>query len=86
MKKIGIIGTRRRDLFTDYKAVEEAFFEIYRDGDMIVTGGCPKGGDKFAEKIAKKNGIAILTFYPDWMLVLLGILLLLNILTLLLHV
>ncbi len=66
MKKIGIIGTRRRDYFSDYKKIEEAFFKIYKDGDIIVSGGCPSGGDKFAEKIAKKNGIAILIFYPDW--------------------
>jgi hypothetical protein len=65
-KYIGIIGTRRRNSFNDYKAVEEAFFEVYEEGDWIVSGGCPQGGDKFAEKIAKKYGIPILIFYPNW--------------------
>lgn len=66
MKKIGIIGTRRRDNTAAYKKVKEAFFEVYEDGDWIVSGGCPKGGDRFAELIAKKYGIPILIFYPNW--------------------
>jgi hypothetical protein len=66
MKKIGIIGSRRRNSGIDQKAVREKFFEIYEDGDQIVSGGCPKGGDRFAEKIAKDNGIPILIFYPNW--------------------
>jgi len=66
MKKIGIIGTRRRDTPKAYKAVEEEFFKHYEEGDWIVSGGCPKGGDRFAEVIAKKYGIPILIFYPNW--------------------
>jgi len=66
MKRIGVIGTRRRDTFLDYKAVQEAFYEIYHDGDWLVSGGCPKGGDSFAAKMALKYGMPILTFYPDW--------------------
>jgi len=66
MKKIGIIGTRRRDSGVDRKLVREKFLEIYEPGDWIVSGGCPKGGDAFAEKIAKKFGVPILIFHPDW--------------------
>jgi len=66
MKKIGIIGTRRRDSAGAYKEVETKFFEIYEEGDWIVSGGCGKGGDRFADKIARKYGIPILTFFPNW--------------------
>jgi len=66
MKKIGIIGTRRRDNPEAYKKVEQAFFRVYEDGDWIVSGGCAQGGDRFAQVIAKKYGIPILIFYPDW--------------------
>jgi len=66
MKKIGIIGTRRRRAGIDRKSVREKFFEIYEVGDWIVSGGCPQGGDEFAEKIAKDYGIPILIFYPNW--------------------
>lgn len=66
MKKIAIIGTRRRDKGSDQKAIEKQFFEIYEEGDWIISGGCPKGGDRFAEIIAKQNGIPILIFYPNY--------------------
>lgn len=66
MKRIGIVGSRRKDSY-DYKVVvENKFFSVYEEGDWIVSGGCPKGGDKFAEMIAKENGIPILIFYPSW--------------------
>ena len=66
MKWIGIIGSRRRDTHKDFTAVYFAFRDFYEDGDGIVSGGCPKGGDRFAEMIAKDQGIPILIYYPDW--------------------
>ena len=66
MKKIGIIGTRRRDNPEAYKKVEEVFLNHYENGDWIVSGGCSKGGDRFAQVIAKKFGVPILIFFPDW--------------------
>jgi hypothetical protein len=66
MKKIGIIGTRRRDTPMIRKLIENVFWEVYEEGDIIVSGGCPKGGDKFAEQIAKSEGIPILTIYPNY--------------------
>ena len=65
MKKIGIIGTRKRNLGMDLKLVEKKFLEIYQEGDGIISGGCEEGGDRFAEIIAKKEGIPILIFYPN---------------------
>jgi hypothetical protein len=62
--KIGIIGTRKRNIISDFHVVKEAFFEIYQEGDWIVSGHCPKGGDAFAEKIAYDYGIPILLFPP----------------------
>ena len=66
MKKIGIIGTRRRNSGEAFKKIKEAFFEVYEVGDMIVSGGCPKGGDRCAEKIAKDHGIPITIYFPNW--------------------
>ena len=63
---IGIIGTRTRDTPMAYKVVHDKFLEICDPGDWICSGGCPKGGDRFAELIAKKHGIPILIFYPKW--------------------
>jgi len=65
-KIIGIVGTRRRDTSSVQKLIEEKFWEIYEEGDIICSGGCPKGGDRFAEAIAKAEGIPILTIYPNY--------------------
>lgn len=65
-KTIGIIGSRQRNSHHDAALCGEAFREIYEPGDRIVSGGCPKGGDAFAESIAKKLGITITIHYPDW--------------------
>lgn len=51
-KIIGIVGSRRRDSSEDFLAVNDAFRVIYQPGDRIVSGGCPQGGDRFAELIA----------------------------------
>jgi len=65
-KTIGIIGTRRRDSEKDFKACKDVFFSIYKDGDEIVSGGCPKGADSMAEAIAKKYQIPIKIYYAQW--------------------
>jgi len=66
MKTIGVVGTRRRDSSSDFKECERIFLSVYEDGDHIVSGGCPKGGDKFAEIIAKKHQIPIKIYYAQW--------------------
>ena len=66
MKKIGIIGSRRRDSKEDYALCEKKFFEIYEKGDEIVSGGCPKGGDSFADFIAEIYNIPITVHKANW--------------------
>ena len=53
-KKIIIIGSRRRNNDSDYHQVYNEFKKWYDNGDIIISGGCPKGGDRFAEIIARK--------------------------------
>ncbi len=57
MKKIVIIGTRDRDSEEDFQIVFEAFKKYYDEGDIIISGGCPEGGDRFAEVIARRMGL-----------------------------
>ncbi len=66
MKKIGIVGSRSRNTSAAFKVIEEKFWEIYKEGDWIVSGGCSKGGDRFAEMLAKQEGIPILIIYPNY--------------------
>lgn len=51
-KLIGVIGSRDRNSPEDFELLRSKFFYVYRDGDSIISGGCPTGGDKFAEDIA----------------------------------
>jgi len=63
---IGIIGTRSRDSMADYRKVADLFKALYEDGDRIVSGGCSKGGDRFAEQIARGLQIPIMIHYARW--------------------
>jgi len=66
MAKIGIIGTRRRDDLYSYDKVLDEFLHVYKEGDTLVSGGCPKGGDRFAEVIAERCIIPIKIYPADW--------------------
>lgn len=71
MIKIGIVGTRERDGAKDYAKVLEALTEVIKESKCpleeitIVSGGCPEGGDRFAEEIAKRFTIKTIIHYPD---------------------
>jgi len=66
MKKIGIIGSRRRHNSKALEACRKTFLDIYEKGDIIVSGGCKMGGDAFAEIFAKDYGIEIIIHYAEW--------------------
>lgn len=66
MKTIGIVGSRRRNEREDFELVKTAFLKVYEEGDAICSGGCPKGGDRFAEAIARAYHIPINIYYADW--------------------
>lgn len=65
-KRIGIVGSRRRNTNNDMVSCLVAFDKVYKPGDTLVSGGCSQGGDAFAESIAKARGLSILIHYPDW--------------------
>lgn len=66
LKFIGIIGSRRRNNQADLLATEAAFKAIFEPDDRIVSGGCPQGGDRFAELMAKRYQCPIIIFYAAW--------------------
>src|SRR4030042_5809772 len=65
-KVIGIIGTRQRDTPISFNKVREVFYQIYEEGDWICSGGCPKGADRYAEQLAKVEGIPIILIQPNY--------------------
>lgn len=60
---IGIIGSRRRATPADFNLLAARFYELYLPGDSIVSGGCPTGGDAFAEQLAEALGLRKVAAY-----------------------
>ena len=63
---IGIVGTRRRDTGADFTKVACAFWEHYKVGDWICSGGCPQGGDRFAKMLHHHSKLPYLEFPANW--------------------
>lgn len=63
-KIIGVIGSRQRNSDLDYKKTYQEIMKRYKPGDWLCSGACPRGGDAFAEKVARREGIPILIFPP----------------------
>lgn len=66
MKYIGVVGSRRRNTKADKRAVWEELKRLYEPGDILVSGGCKKGGDEHGRKWAEAHGVPMLTFYANW--------------------
>jgi len=66
MKRIIIIGSRRRNSNNDLWIVYGHLMNIYEKGDILVSGGCSKGGDYFAELLSAKYDIPMIIFPADW--------------------
>ena len=69
MKTIGIVGSRRRNKEVDRLNLMELLLRedfLYNPDCRFVSGGCPKGGDRFAEEIAEQFEHDIIIHHPDW--------------------
>lgn len=66
---IGIIGSRRRNTPADCSMVDTALLTLRAkyngESITIVSGGCPKGGDRFAEVLAANYGMSTLIHLPN---------------------
>lgn len=65
---VGIIGSRRRNTFLDKVLIEQKLLEILNNNKdiTICSGGCPTGGDKFAEELALKYYLQKKIFPANW--------------------
>jgi len=67
--KVGIVGSRRRNTEADKDLVRKVLTSLKEKGilSLIVSGGCKKGADRFAEELADemKVPIAIYPPYPE---------------------
>lgn len=70
--KIGIVGSRQRDSQEDLSLVREALTRVIEESGValkdvtIVSGGCPRGGDRFAEILANEYGLNTIIFKAEW--------------------
>lgn len=60
--RLGIVGSRRRNSSEDKKIVRKKILEL--KPDMLVSGGCKQGADRFAEELADELRIPITVFNP----------------------
>ena len=60
---LGIVGSRRRNTPEDKEIIRRTILWI--KPEMIISGGCPKGADKFAAELAKELKIPITEYLPD---------------------
>ena len=63
--KVGIVGTRRRDSYLDFCIVRDTFAKLC-EVTHIVSGGCSRGGDRFAERLSMITHIPIIIFPANW--------------------
>lgn len=64
---LGVVGSRRRNSPRD-KLILREFLRRAKEkfpGLTLVSGGCPKGADRFAEEIAEELNLEIKIHYPD---------------------
>ena len=63
---LGIVGSRRRNTEADKSLIREKIKFYMAAGPVtLVSGGCKRGADRFAEELAKELGLEIIIFYPD---------------------
>lgn len=65
---LGVIGSRRRASVVDRDICHRKIFEYhqkYGPNLTLVSGGCPTGGDRFAERYAELYEVPIIIFRPD---------------------
>lgn len=65
--KIGIVGARARNTPEDKEIIRKILADRIKKGNnlIIVSGGCPKGADRFAEELAIEFNLPITIHYPD---------------------
>lgn len=63
---LGIVGSRRRNSEADKNLVREAVKKFLGSKPVVlVSGGCKKGADRFAEELAKEFNLEIILCLPD---------------------
>jgi len=68
MTVIGVVGSRRRNSGEDRQLVYKTIHHLRQrigGNTILVSGGCPKGADLFAEEYAEIHRLPIIRHLPD---------------------
>ena len=68
MTVIGVVGSRRRNSGEDRQLVYKTIHHLRQrigGNTILVSGGCPKGADLFAEEYAEMHRLPIIRHLPD---------------------
>lgn len=65
--RVGVVGARKRDTEEDKQIIREALRHLMgKDVCLhLVSGGCARGADRFAEELAEEMALGISIHYPD---------------------
>lgn len=64
--KIGVVGSRSRNLSEDKEIIKNILLsQMKKHNIVLVSGGCRKGADRFAEELAKELELPIHIHRPD---------------------
>jgi hypothetical protein len=65
--KVGVVGARVRNTTQDKNLIRNVLKRRIGKGDTLhlVSGGCPKGADRFAEELSQELKLSISIHYPN---------------------
>ena len=67
--RVGVVGARVRNAPEDKQLVKDALLHLMQKHEDVrlhlVSGGCPKGADRFAEELSQELSLSLSIHYPD---------------------
>ena len=65
--RVGVVGARARNTPQDKELIKNAIRHLMKKDVCVhlVSGGCPKGADRFAEEISNELALGLSNHYPD---------------------
>jgi hypothetical protein len=65
--KVGIVGARKRNTPEDKEIIRKILEDRIKKGNnlILISGGCPRGADRFAEELAVEFNLEIIIHPPN---------------------
>ena len=63
---IVIVGTRRKNNVEDYLRLRTIALDYLKNGNVLISGGCPKGADRYAELLSVEFSLGLILHPAEW--------------------